>query len=57
MRTAIDTDDATLIAKYRTPLDTKRALSLAAMVTEYPEHVVSVEGIWLVLRFPEGGAA
>ncbi len=45
-------DEEGLIGKYRIPLDTKRALMIAAQVTEYPEHVITVEPPFLVLRFP-----
>lgn len=45
-------DEVDLIGKYRLPLTPKRAGWLMAQVIEYPDHVITVEPPFLVLRFP-----
>jgi hypothetical protein len=46
----VDTTDPTLICKIRTPLESKPLLTLAAVVMDRPDHIVSVEDGWLVVR-------
>ena len=54
-RMAVDPTDPRLIVRVRVPLTPRASLMLAMMSGEHPEHVVTVEGDWLVLRHPEGG--
>ena len=55
-RTAIS-NDPDLIGMYRLPLTPKRAGWLMAQVIEHPEHVITVEKSFLVMRFPPGKAS
>lgn len=51
-RVGLDTTDPTLIVKVRTPLTSRSLIDLAAVAAMRPEHVVSIEDGWLVLRLP-----